>query len=241
MCRNSLSCGVLGVLLTVAFWSPIAWGAEMTEYRIVFIRTGPATDVDPEARREAFEGHFSNMTEMGEAGDLLVAGPFMDPRPDPMHRGLWIFDTDSDERAEALAATDPPGQLGIFVFETLALVTDAPLRECPRLEQAYERRRLGDPDIPDEWTGRAYRIAMIEAPGHDAPARVEGVVFDAVIKGRERNPETHGVDHRFVLLVADDDDAGREILTYAGCDADAWTLHGWYSTPTLTELSDPND
>lgn len=229
--------GPLIASLALSILTPLtALGADMTEYRIVFIRTGPAKDIPAEEQQKAFQGHFTNMTRMAEEGDLLIAGPFMDPRPDPMHRGLWIFDTDSDEEALELAATDPPGKLGIFVFESVPFLTDDALGECARLEKEAEAERLADPDIPDEWVGRAYRIAMIESDKDRAPARVDGVVILATLTGVDGNPETDGNDHRFVLLDATDDESAREILKLAGCDPDAWTLHGWYSTPTLTQL-----
>lgn len=225
---------LLSVLVLLS--SSTAMAVETKEYRIVFIRTGPAKDIPAEEQQEAFQGHFTNMTRMAEAGDLLIAGPFMDPRPDPMHRGLWIFDTDSDEEALELAATDPPGKLGIFVFEAVPLHSDDPLGECARLEKEAEAERLADPDVPDEWVGRAYRIAMIAADEDDAPERVDGVVILANLRGVDGNPETKGADHHFVLLDATDDDGARKILEKAGCDAESWTLHGWYSTPTLTQL-----
>ncbi len=213
----------------------------MREYRIVFIRTGPAEDVPAETQQEAFQGHFTNMTRMAEEGDLLIAGPYMPPNPDPMHRGLWIFNTDSDEKALELAATDPPGKLGIFVFESVPLVTDEALDQCARLEKEAEALRLADPDIPDEWVGQSYRIATIASDRDDAPERIDGVVILAKLRGVEDNPETDGLDHHFVVLDAQDDETARDILSNAGCNADQWTLHGWYSTPTLTQLPELRD
>ena len=218
-----------------------ALGGEGKEYRIVFIRTGPATDIPSEEQREAFQGHFTNMRRMAEEGDLLIAGPFGDPRPDPMHRGLWIFDTDSDEKALELAATDPPGQLGIFVFESVPLITDDKLRECMRLETEAKARHAADPETAGEWMGREYRIGMIETSEDGAPQRIEGIVLGATLRGVEENPETDGVDHHFVILAAASDDEAREILTKAGCNADAWSLTGWYATTSIMELAELRD
>ena len=237
MVSSCMHARILIATLFLSILTPLtALGAEMREYRIVFIRTGPATDIPQDEQREAFQGHFTNMIRMAEEGDLLIAGPFMEPKSNPDHRGLWIFDTDSHERALELAATDPPGKLGIFVFESVPLMTDAALDECARLEKEYETDRLADPDIPDEWVGRAYRIATVRASRDSAPKHIEGVLIVGTLVGEDPSATTGGHDHHLVILDATDDTTARDILTKAGCNEDAWTLHGWYSTPTLTEL-----
>ena len=116
-------------------------------YTFVYITTGPATDIEQSEQQTAFAGHFSNMKRMAEEGDLLIAGPFGKSESFDDLRGLWVFNTDSTAKALELAATDPPGKLGIFVFEAVQLITDDALLELPRLEREDEARRLADPDV----------------------------------------------------------------------------------------------
>lgn len=225
----------LTAVLTLATLALSAMGGEMRDYTFVFIRTGPATGLSREVQQEAFQGHFSNMTRMAEEGDLLIAGPFMPPMSAPDLRGLWIFETDSTEHALELAATDPPGKLGIFVFEAHVLRTDDPILESPRLEKEDEEKRLADPEIPDEWEGRPYVLALSKEPETQAPERVDGVLMIGTLI------DVDGEDMRLVLLDAAAPDAATEVLRDAGCDPVAWTIQGWYSSKTHTQLPSLRD
>lgn len=200
------------------------------EYTFVFIRTGPAQGLSRERQDEAFRGHFSNMARLAGEGKLLIAGPFGQPRADASHRGLWVFNTGATGQALEYGATDPTVELGIFVLDAHPLATGAPIRSLPRLEEEDEARRLADPDVPDEWQGRAYVLAT-HPWSKKMARRVEGR-SGVLIAARLYGHGADGGDEVLVWLDAETPEAAREILP----DADAWTLHGWYGSKMVGEM-----
>lgn len=200
------------------------------DYVFVFIRTGPKTDLAPEERAEAFQGHFSNMARMAEAGDLLIAGPFAPPLGAPDHRGLFVIDRDDLDAGMALAHTDPTTIAGVFVLEGHLFTTDSPLTRLPALEKADEAARLADPEIPDEWVGRRYMLAT--APYDARLSKRAAGTTGVLIAGRLHGSGEDGADQLLVWIDAEDPDHAEAILP----DRDAWTLHGWYGSKMVASL-----
>lgn len=199
-------------------------------FTMVLIKTGPTTGLSKEQQQEAFAGHFSNMERLAGEGKLLMAGPFGEPRADPAHRGLWVFNTSDTSKALEWGATDPAVQMGIFVLEAYPLATDFPMRKLNTWEEEDEARRLADPDVPDEWEGRSYVLAT-----HPWDVRTfwrvrgrRGVICDAVLKGHG----PRGGDELIVWTDASSPEEARRILP----DPDAWTLHGWYGSKMVEKL-----
>lgn len=218
----------LAAIATLAGLFAIAGCSSGTRsYAMTFIKTGPLSNPTPEQQNEAMQGHFANMQRLAAEGTLLIAGPLAEPKSDPSHRGIFVFNADTIEKGEALAATDPAGQMGIFEMDNYLLRTDAPLTELTRLEEEYEQRRLDDDDIPDAWTGRMY--IMASAPySHDLHKQVddaEGVLITA------RLTNDKGVNRVFLWLDAPNAQLAQELLPQA-----EWTMHGWYGSPTVAEL-----
>ncbi|MEE9392907.1 MAG: hypothetical protein V3W41_10420 [Planctomycetota bacterium] len=88
------------------------------DFYFCYLRTGPLSDsLSDKARKNAGSGHFSNMKRMAGAGDLLLAGPYDEGRPNLEDRGIFIFDTPKLEKAQTLAASDPGVLAGMFKFE----------------------------------------------------------------------------------------------------------------------------
>ncbi len=203
-------------------------------YTFVYILTGPATDVSPEEQKTAFAGHFSNMRRMAEAGDLLMAGPYGEPKSDAGLRGLWVFTTDDTEKALEHAATDPPGKLGIFVFEAFELRTDDALWELTRLENEEKARKAADPDASQEWSGRAYIIATGKVSQVKEPKRTDGVLLLATLVGAEDSRVEE--DHRMVLLDATTAEEAEAVLKKAGCDSSDWAIDLWYGSKVPEQL-----
>jgi uncharacterized protein YciI len=202
------------------------------DYVFVFIKTAPATDLSPEAQREAFAGHFSNMQRLADAGELLIAGPLGEPKSDPDHRGLFVIDETTLAGGMAHAETDPTTKLGVFVLEGHLFTTDGRLVELLRLEKEDEARRLADPDIPDEWEGRRYVLATapFEAGLLTKAAAADGVL----IAGRLHGAGADGGDEILLWLDAEVEPQARGMLP----EADAWTLHGWYGSKMVAEIAD---
>jgi uncharacterized protein YciI len=88
----------------------------MREYVLVILKTGPKdAEVQGDARKAVFKGHFENMSRLAKEGKLAVAGPFDDPKK--VYRGLFIFAVKTVEEARALADTDPTVKSGVLVAE----------------------------------------------------------------------------------------------------------------------------
>ena len=207
---------------------------EPQTFTFVFILTGPATNIELQAQQDAFKGHFSNMSRMAGDGDLLIAGPYWQPQTWDDMRGMWIFNTDEIDQASELAASDPPGKLGIFVFDILQFKTDDALHELPRLEREDEERRLADPDVPDEWAGRGYFWASAEVSSSEEPDRVHGVALLGTLVGNE-DSRIHA-DHWLLLLDATTIEDARNVLIDAGCDPKLWNIDEWYGSAMPAKL-----
>jgi uncharacterized protein YciI len=170
------------------------------------------------------------MERLAKEGQLLVAGPLGEPRADPAHRGLWVFDTSDVATALEHGATDPTVKLGVFVLAAYPFTTDAPLRELPGLEQQDEARRLADPDVPDEWSGRSYLLAT--RPMSDEMAQKVRESPGVLLSGRLHGTAEGQADELIVWLDAQDAEAARKLLP----DAAGWTLHGWYGSRMVEQM-----
>jgi len=223
----------LTLLLTAPLLLASGTLAEMGTYRdyvFVFIRTGPTTDLTPEARQEAFAGHFSNMERMSSAGQLLIAGPMGEPKSDPDHRGLFVLDSEDLKTGMEWANTDPTTKLGVFVLDGYRFSTAMALTELPRLEREDEAKRLADPDLPDEWSGRMYYLAT--APYDEMRLKVASNTDDVLIAGHLHGSAPDGSDQVLLWLDVETEARAKEILP----TPDAWTLHGWYGSKMVAEM-----
>ena len=88
----------------------------MRSYVLAILKTGPKdAEVQGDARKAVFKGHFENMNRLAAEGKLAVAGPFNDPAK--KYRGLFILAVSTVEEAKALAETDPTVKAGVLVVE----------------------------------------------------------------------------------------------------------------------------
>jgi uncharacterized protein YciI len=88
----------------------------MRKYVLAILKTGPKdAEVQGDARKALFKGHFDNMNRLAKEGKLAVAGPFNDP--EKKYRGLFILAVPTVEEARALAETDPTVKAGVLVVE----------------------------------------------------------------------------------------------------------------------------
>jgi uncharacterized protein YciI len=88
----------------------------MKSYVLCILKTGPKdAEIQGEARKEVFAGHFANIGRLGDEGKLAVAGPF--GKNDRSYRGLYIFNVATVEEAEKLVMLDPAVKAGVFVYE----------------------------------------------------------------------------------------------------------------------------
>lgn len=86
----------------------------MKRYVMAFLKKGPNRDLDSSKAVELQRAHMQNIGRMAEEGKLVMAGPFLDTGE---VRGIYIFDVQSLQEAEALTNTDPAIQAGSLVME----------------------------------------------------------------------------------------------------------------------------
>ncbi len=204
--------------------------APSREYVLVFITSGPVTPTREQAQ-EAMQGHFENMQRLAEAGKLLIAGPLVEPRADPAHRGIFVFDETDIAEGLKLANTDPAAEMGVFTMTAHRFTTDRPLTDLPRLEKEDEARRLADPDVPDAWEGRRYYLAS--APWDNDAAERAAQAPGVPIAGRLHAAEADGTDLLLIWLDAENEDTARALLP----EGPAWTVHGWYGSNMVAEMA----
>lgn len=90
---------------------------EMVTVYLGLLLRGPRAaewDTRPVELEKLQEAHLANIQRMHESGKLLLAGPFLD---DGHLRGVYVFKTESQAAAEALAQSDPSAQAGRLAFE----------------------------------------------------------------------------------------------------------------------------
>lgn len=86
----------------------------MKMYVLCILKTGPKdAEIQGDARKEIFAGHFANIGKLADEGKLAVAGPF--GKNDRAYRGLYIFNVATIEEAEKLVMLDPAVKAGVFV------------------------------------------------------------------------------------------------------------------------------
>jgi uncharacterized protein YciI len=149
----------------VACHSASGRAAGERDYALVYLVTGPATNLPAEQQREVFQGHFANMERLAREGALLVAGPFGQRRSDPALRGLFVLDAADRQSARVLAETDPGFQAGVFALDYHTLSTAAPLRAFLDLElgELDAARAAGRPPAPGA-NGRGF-VLLIGSDG----------------------------------------------------------------------------
>jgi len=104
----------------------------MKVYVMAFLYRGDATGLDSLQRAELQRAHLDNITRMAEAGDLVLAGPFMDGQD---LRGIYVFDVRTVAEAEALTNTDPAIKAGTLRMELRPWYGSAALMKVNELHE----------------------------------------------------------------------------------------------------------
>jgi len=87
---------------------------EMKTYQMVFLYKGSNRSQDSTETLKIQEAHLANIQRLADEGKLIVAGPFLD---DKDLRGIFIFDSQSEEEVKALVETDPAIITGRLRYE----------------------------------------------------------------------------------------------------------------------------
>ncbi len=87
---------------------------QMKQYFFVMLSTGNNRTQDSVTAANIQRGHMDNIARLANEGKLIVAGPFGD---DGKWRGIFIFDSPSQEEVEQLLKTDPAISSGRLSYE----------------------------------------------------------------------------------------------------------------------------
>lgn len=96
---------------------------KMEKYWFVLLKTGPKQNFDSATKAQLFEGHMANINKLYEDGILKVAGPF--GKNELAWRGIFVFDCETKEAAEKIAATDPAIAAGLFAVDIVPWFSEA--------------------------------------------------------------------------------------------------------------------
>ncbi|MCV9387782.1 YciI family protein [Reichenbachiella ulvae] len=95
----------------------VKYGADeygMKKYVMAFLKKGPNRNLDSVESANLQRAHLNNIRRMAEAGQLVLAGPFIG---DGELRGIYLFDVQSIAEADSLTRTDPAIKAGSLVME----------------------------------------------------------------------------------------------------------------------------
>ncbi|CAN5575294.1 hypothetical protein BH23BAC4_BH23BAC4_08750 [soil metagenome] len=109
----------------------------MRRYVMAFLVAGLNRDQDAETALALQTGHMATIRRLAEEGKLVLAGPFLDGGE---LRGIYIFNAETVEEAETLAATDPAIQAGRLALQLHPWYGSAALLEIYGISQRIARQ-----------------------------------------------------------------------------------------------------
>jgi len=83
-------------------------------YYLVLLKKGPNRDQDSATAAKIQKEHLENINRLAASGKLNVAGPFLD---DGDLRGIFIFDSQSEEEVKLFCENDAAVKSGRLVYE----------------------------------------------------------------------------------------------------------------------------
>jgi uncharacterized protein len=111
----------------------------MKHYVMAFLKKGPNQDQSEEEVKRLQRAHMDNIGKLAEQRKLVVAGPFMD---DTELRGIYIFDVETVEEAEALTKTDPAIKAGRLVMELHPWYGSAALIKSAEIHKTVSKKEI---------------------------------------------------------------------------------------------------
>lgn len=111
----------------------------MKKYVMAFLKAGTNRSQDAEEAARLQKAHMDNIKRMADEGKLIVAGPFLDKGE---VRGIYIFDVETVEEAQALTETDPAIQVGTLVMELHPWYGSAALMEVNSIHERIQKKKF---------------------------------------------------------------------------------------------------
>lgn len=112
----------------------------MKKYVFCLLKSGTNKTASKEETKKLFEGHMTNINKLAKEGKLVVAGPFM--KNDRNYRGIYIFNVETVEEAQALVATDPAIQAKLLEAELTPWYATAALQETVKIHEKISKKKM---------------------------------------------------------------------------------------------------
>lgn len=176
---------------------PLLLPAQQTYY-VGFLRAGSnAGKISPEDLKQIQAAHMKHILAMADSGALVGAGPTIGS---PTLRGLFIFKTDTIDKARELALADPAVKAGRLKLDIHEWNGPAGLSD------EYRSRKRTDPQSPDRMLNTQL-VIFKRGPNSNGPSRPDTVLSQALAHGRfAGDSELLGMA---VLTLASPDEARR--------------------------------
>ncbi|HYC99709.1 MAG TPA: hypothetical protein VEB22_00650 [Phycisphaerales bacterium] len=205
-------------------------GGPFSDMTLVYLKTGPRTDLTEQQKTAVFNGHMSNMKRLADAGILLIAGPFNKPR-DASWRGIFLLDTSSVALAHLQAETDPGIRAGVFVADYRPIKASILLRHTGDVEKAMQAERA---EKPAEGRPQIRPYVMVTAADAATlmPSLAEAGYGDKVVWAAKFSAK--GDRDAVAVIDAEKVEEVQAALDKAGVTG--LSLDGWYATPSLLRL-----
>lgn len=111
----------------------------MKKYVMAFLKKGPNRDQDSLEGIRLQRAHLDNIKRLADEKKLIVAGPFLD---DSDIRGVYIFNVETIEEAQALTSTDPAIKAGRLVMELHEWYGSAALIESAEMHKKIAKHEI---------------------------------------------------------------------------------------------------
>lgn len=113
----------------------------MKKYVMAFLKRGPNRSQDSVTAANLQRAHLKNIERMANEGKLALAGPFLD---NGEIRGIYIFNVETVEEAQALTETDPAIQARRLVMELHPWYGSAAVQEITALSKRLLKKSVSD-------------------------------------------------------------------------------------------------
>lgn len=108
----------------------------MRSYVMVLLEAGEARTEGQSMTPELMDAHLANIARLADEGKMVLAGPFGAPSP---YRGLFLFNTESLDSAQAWMNSDPAIEAGMLKGSFHPWYGSAALVEIPELHKRIEQ------------------------------------------------------------------------------------------------------
>lgn len=122
-----------------------AYGADdygMRTYIMAFLYAGPNRSENPKIAAELQNAHLKNITRLAKEGKLSLAGPFYGNDDDL--KGIYIFNVETIEEAEALTNSDPAIKAGSLRMELKKWYGSAALLEVNQIHETLSKKSIAE-------------------------------------------------------------------------------------------------